>query len=401
MQYAQTEMLELTLKWQSEIGQHCDRLFINEIELPRVIFPTDLATSVAQLDQGEQTEHRFAIGELVVAFDQHNIISFEPGLMQQRLGATQIQLQRGRFYPRALAARALNCEPGDYTPMRLVDINDQSIQVDLNHPLSTYELILGVRRWPTPAQVNNRNTPQLDLAIEVTRGGPGMQLPHDGMATDFYSIYPFRRENEQDDADFYRQARLVQHLDDVAIEQVTALHARIMQPGIKVLDLMSSHLSHLPAVEPLEVVGLGMNQQELEHNPRLNQRVVHDLNKQPRMPFSDDSFDVAICTSSIEYLVDPLTVFDELARVLKPGARLMVSFSDRWFTGKEITLWSELHPFERQGLVLDYFTRSGKFEDLHSESIRGLPRPADDIYSNLRQVADPVFAVWGTLRRDF
>ncbi len=396
MQNAHPEMLELALKWQSEVGQHCDRLFINQIELAKAICPADPTITTLQLSQDQQTEHRFAAGELVAACDQQNILGFDRRQMQQSLGARQIQLQPGRFYPQALAANALDCEPNDFTPMRLVEINDDQLVVDKNHPLSTYPLELGIKHCPIRAGLSAGAAQHLDIAIAVTGGGPGMQLPYRGRASDFYHHYPFRRDNEQDDADFYRQARLVQHLDDVAIEQVTALHAGIMQPGIKVLDLMSSHLSHLPAVEPLEVVGLGMNQQELEHNPRLTQRVIHDLNKKPELPFADASFDVAICTSSIEYLIDPLAVFDELARILKPGSILMVTFSDRWFAGKEIILWSELHPFERQGLVLDYFIRSGKFEDLHTESVRGLPRPVGDIHSNLRQLADPVFAVWGT-----
>ena len=398
MSNAQIESLELILRWQSEVGLHCDRLFIDDMQ-QQALFPPEIATALDQSAPGELIGCQFAPGKLVAAFNQHNITSFDRRLMQQQLGARQIQLQRGRFYPQALAARALACQPNDYTPMRLVEINDSSLVVDRNHPLSTYELELGVRRWRQPNRVNAGDRRQLDVAAVVTRGGPGMQMPYRGSLTDFCNPYPFRRDNDQDDADFYRQARLVQHLDDVAIEQVTALHARMIQPGMKVLDLMSSHLSHLPAVEPLEVVGLGMNRQELDHNPRLNQRLIHDLNKRPQLPFADNSFDLAICTSSIEYLVDPLAVIDELARVLRPGSRLMVTFSDRWFSGKEITLWPELHPFERQGLVLDFFIRGGQFTDLHSESIRGLPRPVDDIHSKLRPVSDPVFAVWGTVSR--
>lgn len=55
----------------------------------------------------------------------------------------------------------------------------------------------------------------------------------------------------------------------------------------------------------------------------------------------------------------------------------------------------ELHPFERQALVLDYFRRSGGFVYLHTESLRGLPRPADDQYVDQFALSDPVYAVWG------
>ena len=122
---------------------------------------------------------------------------------------------------------------------------------------------------------------------------------------------------------------------------------------------------------------------------------MHDLNNQPRLPFDDASFDAVVCSVSVEYLVSPLEVFAEVGRVLKPGGRFIITFSDRWFPPKVIQLWTELHPFERMALVLEYFRHSGQFCDLATESWRGWPRPADDKYAARRLLADPVFAVWG------
>jgi hypothetical protein len=45
--------------------------------------------------------------------------------------------------------------------------------------------------------------------------------------------------------------------------------------------------------------------------------------------------------------------------------------------------------------VLRHLQRSD-FSDLHSESLRGLPRPADDKYFAQRTTADPFYAAWGT-----
>jgi SAM-dependent methyltransferase len=159
---------------------------------------------------------------------------------------------------------------------------------------------------------------------------------------------------------------------------------------------MASWVSHLPdGIGGLAVTGLGLNAAELERNAGLSARVVHDLNADARLPFADGAFDGAVCTASVEYLIDPLAVFRELARVLKPGAPLVVTFSDRWFPTKAIALWGELHAFERMALVIDYFRKSGGFTGLATESIRGLPRPADDKYAGQLPYADPVFAVWG------
>jgi SAM-dependent methyltransferase len=170
---------------------------------------------------------------------------------------------------------------------------------------------------------------------------------------------------------------------------------------MRVLDLMSSWVSHLPGkTAGLDVTGLGLNQEELERNPVLNNRLVHDLNADPRLPFENASFDAAICTVSVEYLIRPVEVIREVARVLRPGAPFVVTFSDRWFPTKVITLWTELHPFERIGLVIDYFRLAGGFTDLASISIRGRPRPADDAHATQRSHADPVFAVSGVRRDD-
>jgi hypothetical protein len=79
--------------------------------------------------------------------------------------------------------------------------------------------------------------------------------------------------------------------------------------------------------------------------------------------------------------------------VVKPGGHVVMTFSDRWFPTKAIELWSELHPFERMGLVLDYFRQAGGYDKLATHSSRGLPRPADDKYADQRSTADPVYAV--------
>ena len=66
----------------------------------------------------------------------------------------------------------------------------------------------------------------------------------------------------------------------------------------------------------------------------------------------------------MEYLVKPLEIFTEVARVLKPGGSFVVTFSDRWFPTKVISLWQEMHAFERMGLVLDLFDKSQAFANL-------------------------------------
>jgi SAM-dependent methyltransferase len=168
-----------------------------------------------------------------------------------------------------------------------------------------------------------------------------------------------------------------------------------------VLDLMTSWHSHLPAaLGAAHVTGLGMSQAELDANPALAERVVHDLNRDPALPFPDAAFDAVICTVSVEYLVEPFAVFRDIARVLRPGGRIVVTFSNRWFPPKAIAVWTDLHEFERPGLVLEYLLESDRFTDLNTWSLRGLPRPADDPYADRLRLSDPVHAVWATRAAD-
>jgi len=81
--------------------------------------------------------------------------------------------------------------------------------------------------------------------------------------------------DERPDEEFYRTPRLVTHIDDRAIAAVTQLYRELFPAGGDVLDLMSSWVSHLPPeVAYGRVVGLGMNEEELRRNERLDSYVV-------------------------------------------------------------------------------------------------------------------------------
>jgi SAM-dependent methyltransferase len=122
---------------------------------------------------------------------------------------------------------------------------------------------------------------------------------------------------------------------------------------------------------------------------------VHDLNLDPRLPLPDEAYDAAICTVSVEYLTRPAEVFAQVRRVLRPGGRFVVTFSNRWFPPKVVKVWQYVHEFERVGLVLEHFLRDGGFTNLETRSMRGLPRSLDDKYADRMAQSDPVYAVWG------
>src|SRR5262249_24923970 len=143
------------------------------------------------------------------------------------------------------------------------------------------------------------------------------------------------REDETDDTLFYAEPRMVAHLDEWAIAETIEYYRVLLAPlppSARVLDLMSSRFSHLPDDVPLgEVVGLGLNGEELAENRQLTRWVVHDLNRDPQLPFEDASFHAVANTVSVQYLTQPLAVFREVARVMQPRAPFAVVFSDRLF----------------------------------------------------------------------
>ena len=138
--------------------------------------------------------------------------------------------------------------------------------------------------------------------------------------THYPDVY-FSRQDETDDRQFYAAPRKVVHIDDAAIGTLRdAVLAEVLPPGSAILDLMSSWRSHLPEHGAFtNVTGLGMNADEMADNPQLTAYVVHDLNQSPDLPFADTAFDAVICTVSVQYLVQPVEVFSEVRRVLKPG----------------------------------------------------------------------------------
>jgi hypothetical protein len=174
----------------------------------------------------------------------------------------------------------------------------------------------------------------------------------------------FQRFDETDDALFYEQPRLVTHIDDFAIAAVGAAYRRFLQPGGEYLDLMSSWVSHFP--EDFEIgrlVGHGMNEVELRRNPRLAEYFVQDLNADPRLPLEDNRFDGVVICVSVQYLTRPVEVFCEIARVLKPGAPLIVTFSNRCFPTKAVRLWQSLGDHDHGRLVALYCENAGGFDD--------------------------------------
>lgn len=203
------------------------------------------------------------------------------------------------------------------------------------------------------------------------------ELP--GLPDDF-----FAREDETPDEDFYQDPRFTTHIDDATIVALTNYYREVLKPSDRVLDLMSSWISHLPnEIRYRHVAGLGMNEQELARNPRLDRYGVRNLNVTPVLPFEDDAFDAVLMAVSVQYLTRPFEVFREIARVLAPRGKCIVSMSHRLFPTKAIYAFHVLPPADRCRLVGTYMHRSGRMTDI-------------EVHDRSPANADPLWIVSGT-----
>ncbi len=170
----------------------------------------------------------------------------------------------------------------------------------------------------------------------------------------------FSKADPTPDPDFYRQPRFVTHIDDGAIAAVTAIYRDTLPEGGPVLDLMSSWVSHLPTDRQYgPVTGHGMNAAELGRNPQLAHWFVQDLNADPVLPLDAASFDAACLCVSVQYLQRPVDLFREVARVLRPNAPFVVTFSNRCFPTKAVAIWQALDGPDQQRLVGAYMEAAG------------------------------------------
>ncbi len=391
--------VQMTLSWHSEDARHREVYEARGLNLWRDLLPEPVLSALKERAAGDKMRIEAAPGEILPPEKEDQRFSIPRNRFNGRPIGRKVQPRRGRFYPKGLLSDLPQVFSQNMEPFRCISVENGTLGVDLNHPLAGKGALLELAVKSVREKTEERGG-ACRVWLEELADGPGMQARRNGRPTDFFSGGPFRRPDEQDDAAFYRSPRMVQHVDVAAAGVIRRVYGRYLAPGMRVLDLMSSWQSHVPADAGLSAMtGLGMNEEELAANPQLTERVIHDLNEDPGLPLSSDHFDAAICTVSVEYLTRPFAVFEELARVLRPGAPLVVTFSDRWFAPKAIRIWPELHAFERMGLVCEYFRQTGRFEGLETLSVRGLPRSRTDKYFPQRLFADPVFAVIGKTAR--
>ena len=300
------------LHWQSRGQQHLEELFTPlNVWRDLDLCPDLLREALPGKKPGDQLHFHFPAGSLLPDYNPEQRRSFPISTFARG----QLPPRFGRFYPLGL----LRDFPFSLNLFRCVGLSLADLTADLNHPLAGRSLEVTITVGTIQRKKGETGGQCQEWLARLT-DGPGLQVRWQGQPTDFFQADAFARPDDQPDAGFYIQPRLVSHLDAQARETVSRLYGRLLSPGLRVLDLMGSWQSHLPgALKPVELLGLGLNEAELRQNPQLTGHLVHDLNREPHLPFAANYFDAVICTVSVEYLTRPLEVFAEIRRTLKPG----------------------------------------------------------------------------------
>lgn len=181
--------------------------------------------------------------------------------------------------------------------------------------------------------------------------------------TDGFHPAAFTRANNEVDTIFFSSRQENTLMDAGARTAVTALYQTALPAGGSVLDLMCGALSHFPQEAHFtSVVGVDVSRAALDENNALTERVVQDLNVTPMLDLPDESMDAVCLCDGLAYLTQPLVVLKEACRVLRPGAPLIVTFSDNFHAAKAVALWQALEPADRVRLVSILLSRAGFVE---------------------------------------
>lgn len=381
--------------WHSSHATHIERYMANTVSFTGDTLPLGVKSHMRGLGPGDSVTLPMDSSE-IPSHREGKILDLNRSRFQGELAdGTPVKPRIGRYYPKHFIEDVPGTRPDSDSPFRVVAADKAGFKADLNHPMANREVRINARAVDIHT-TKPKKAGTVRWADRFFRG-PGMQARLPETPTDYLGANPFRRKESIADALFFEQADPSVKLDKQAGQNLKNVYADLLKDGMNMLDLMAGDTSHIPSEITLgSVTGLGVNASAMDANPALAQRVVHDLNQHPALPFQDAQFDAVICSCAIEYMTRPFEVFDEVARILKPGGVFALTFTDHWIPGKVIAIWEELLEFERMGLVSQYFVRTEKFTDLHTASERGWERVPDATDQPEPTESDPIFAVWGT-----
>ena len=124
--------------------------------------------------------------------------------------------------------------------------------------------------------------------------------------------------------------------------------------GLRVLELFSCYESILPTGKKLgPTIGIGWDNEEIESNADIDDYIIQDITIDPYIPLKSNYFDIVIIPANIQLLQRPLTLFQEINRVLKVGGYC--------FAGLKLCHWSFL-----TNKLGRYYAETNYLEDIYT-----------------------------------
>jgi SAM-dependent methyltransferase len=386
------------IHWQTQDCSFSDWRYLPNINLWRDYLPSEIESQLPGQKTGSIINYFYEEGGLIECYQKNlikkvSIKQFQPDNSEQ----FPIIPQPGRFYPKDFFTGIDGIYQGNKFPCRITEIDAESITVDFNHPLAGKEIELEFKINRIKKPVSERGGRCNDIPSLLTDYGPGMQARPGGFSTGFSHKDAFSRIDESDDAGFFSAPDLNPFWDNTALKVVSSLYDDLLTDGSHILDLMAGAHSPLQNtnIHPASFTCAGLNLQELAANSICTHCDQINVNTADALAiYQQHQFDAVLIHAAIEYVTKPDQLMLQIARILKPGGRIIISYSNRSVTAKVVQIWNELHEFERPALVLSYLQNSGSFTRFNSFSMRGLFRPEDDKLANHLLYSDPVYAVW-------
>ena len=388
--------VNMDVEWNGIDCEFNDWQYIPNLNLSRDYLPPELEIQIPGLRKGDLIHHRYAAGELVERW-QSNLLhtikmtQFKPLVK----GLEPITPILGRFYPKDFFDGVPDVYEGNKSPCRIIGIKGNELVLDLNHPLARKAITVTLQIESIKKAAAERDGRCNDIPALICDHGPGLQDELDQDTTDFRHGSPFYRLDERPDKVYFEQPQMTPYWDKLALQIVSYHYQQLIPVKSNILDLMAGVHSPIQQVvcDSKSISCAGLNLQELESNPVCNKCIQLDVNTTQPLPFIDEEFDIVLIHAAIEYVIHPEHLMTEIGRILKPGGKIIISFSNRSEDEKCISLWAGAYEFERPGIVLSYLRSAGCYSDYHSYSHRGNLRPEQDALADKLLHSDPVYLI--------
>lgn len=349
--------IHFTLEWDSSHATHVEHYLAKDVSFVRDILPLGIKSQMLGLRVGDA---------ITIKMDPSEVPPFKPGkvldMPQARfqppvVDGRSTKARVGRYYPKNFIEAVPGTRPESETPFRVMEGDRAGFKANMNHPMADRDV--AIRAEVVSISEKESIPGELKRWSATLLSGPGMQARLPETPTDFLGDDPFKRLDESEEA-----APLL--MDAQGLDNVRNIYGSVLGEGLDVLEIGPGS-DFLPSDED--------DEGSVATHP------LSELNSDPKLPFDDEMFDAVVCTGGAPYMTKPNEVFEEVARVLKPGGVFVLAFSDKWDDGKVVQVWTDLYEFERMGLVSQYFIRTELYEDIVTFSARGQ--------------GAPIYAVWG------